>query len=157
SVTTVVLPGTTNQAAVSGSHVYVAAGSAGLHVLDISDPKTPVLVGTVDTPGIATRVVIKKPYAYVADASGLRVIDITNPTSPVIAGSVQTSNGASDLAVSGSYAYVAGSPSLQVVDVSNPTTPTIVGSWPHYTGAVAVSGTHLYVIGGSVGDFAVLD
>lgn len=34
-----------------GGHAYVASGSSGLCVVDISDPHSPAVVGCVDTPG----------------------------------------------------------------------------------------------------------
>ena len=38
---------------VAGSHAYVAEGSRGLQVIDISNPDSPALAGGVDTPGTA--------------------------------------------------------------------------------------------------------
>ena len=77
-------------------------------MIDITNPASPQIVGSVDTPGYAYGVAVSGTYAYVADCdSGLQVIDITNPASPQIVGSVDTPGSAYGVAVSGTHAYVA--------------------------------------------------
>jgi len=44
---------------------YVADGSSGLQVIDVSDPASPAINGTVATPGDASGVVAAGSYAYV--------------------------------------------------------------------------------------------
>jgi hypothetical protein len=91
---------------VSGTHAYVA-GYFGLQVIDISNPQSPQIVGSVDTPGSANGVAVAGTYAYVADwYPGLQVIDISNPESPQIVGSVDTPSAAIGVTVSGTLAYV---------------------------------------------------
>lgn len=38
----------------AGTHAYVAEGNSGLQVVDISNPASPVIVGSVDTPYTVT-------------------------------------------------------------------------------------------------------
>jgi len=65
---------------VSGSLAYVADGTSGLKIVDISDPSSPQLRGSYDTPGNALDVWISGMLACVADGySGLQLIDVTNP------------------------------------------------------------------------------
>jgi hypothetical protein len=120
-------------------------------VIDITNPASPQIVGSADTPGGAQDVALSGAHAYVADDFfGLQVIDITNPASPQIVGSVDTPDHAWDVAVSGTYAYVGGYGSdLHVIDITNPASPQIVGSvdTPDYPSDVAVSGTYVYVAG----------
>jgi hypothetical protein len=55
----------------------------GLQVIDVSDSRNPVIVGSVDTPGKAREVFVLRNYAYVAAyLVGLAVIDISGPTNP---------------------------------------------------------------------------
>ncbi|MBE7499470.1 MAG: hypothetical protein HS113_04015 [Verrucomicrobiales bacterium] len=69
--------------AVSGHHAYVAAGEAGLQVIDLSNPAGPQQVGGYDTSGYARGVVVSGHYAHVADGdAGLQVIDVSNPANP---------------------------------------------------------------------------
>jgi len=54
--------------AISGSFAYVAAGDAGIYVVDVSDPANPTVVGSWDSPGFAAKVA-KREYP-----SGLALI-----------------------------------------------------------------------------------
>src|SRR5262249_35011316 len=56
------------------------AGEAGLLILDIANPVSPTLVGTIATS--AYGVAVRDFIAYVASYSGLEVFDTTNPVSP---------------------------------------------------------------------------
>jgi hypothetical protein len=56
--------------AVAGNLAYVAAGDAGLWVIDVSDPTAPREVGACDTPGEGLGVAVAGNMAYVADGWG---------------------------------------------------------------------------------------
>ena len=76
---------------VIGSHAFLAAGGAGLLVVDISNPAAPLEVGSYDTGDVARDVVVKGDHAYVADRiDGLRVINISDPATPFEEGFYQT-------------------------------------------------------------------
>jgi len=60
--------------AVVGSTAYVADGSGGLVIVDVSDAATPSVVGACDTPGTAYGVAVAGDTAYVADGNGGLVI-----------------------------------------------------------------------------------
>lgn len=124
------LPGFPNGVDVSGDFAYVAAGSAGLHVVDVSDLEAPVLSCTANTPGNANDVRIDGNLAYVADGpSGLQIVDVSNPAAPVIVGQRDTPGIATDLVVRDNLVYVADGPAgLQVIDAANPAAPVIIGS-----------------------------
>gem|GEM_PF-1526423 len=126
----VAIPGYANNVEVSQGYAYVAAGSAGLVVVNVSDPVHPVVVAQRDTPGNADDVRIVGRYAYVADGpSGLQIIDIINPLAPVIVGSVDTPGDAMDVMIANNIAYIAdGSNGLVIADVSSPSSPILVGS-----------------------------
>ena len=69
--------------AVSGNYAYVADGTAGLQVIDVSNPANPKRTGAYDTGGYALGVAVSGNFAYVADGdAGLQVIDISNPANP---------------------------------------------------------------------------
>jgi len=107
--------------------------------------------------GIATEVAISGNYAYVVVyESGFQIIDISDPNKPRAVGGHRATGYAAGVAVSGSYAYlttdrrfeltnyVGGG--LEVIDISNPANPRLVGSYSSPgAGAVAVSGSHVYV------------
>jgi hypothetical protein len=68
---------TANSLDVSGDYVYVASGTEGVTVVDISDPALPIVVCTIDTAGTARDVSVQGRYLYVADNdNGLVTIDL---------------------------------------------------------------------------------
>jgi hypothetical protein len=135
--------------AISGNYAYVACGSAGMTVIDISNPALPRIVGSYDTPGWAYGVAVEGNYAYVADgAGGLRILNISNPSVPVSVGSVALLGSTRDVTVAGNYAYTANSSSIQIVNISNKTAPVGVGQYafasPSLGMQIKVQGTVAY-------------
>jgi hypothetical protein len=75
------LPGGVFGVAVAGDYAYLANGSGGLRVIDVSDPSAPVEVGFLETTGVFWGIAVSGSYAYVASwYSGLRVIDVSTPS-----------------------------------------------------------------------------
>jgi hypothetical protein len=135
---------------VTGGYAYVAAGSSGLRVVDVSNPAAPVEVGFYDTPGHAEGVYAAGNYAYVADRSaGLRVVDVSNPAAPVEVGFYGTPGYAHDVYVVGDYAYVADDwTGLRIISVADPIRPTEIGFYTtpwREVNDVYVVGTLAYV------------
>ena len=128
----------------TGDLALAADGSAGLRVIDISDPASPTEAGFLDTPGYALGVAVTGSLALVADLNeGLRVIDISDPTNPQEVGSADTPGSAYGVAVIGDLALVAdGGSGLRLIDISDPTSPQEVGFFgtPGYAYGVVVSG-----------------
>jgi hypothetical protein len=155
ALSSVDLGGPGNGVDVGGDYVYVAAGNAGLKVVDASSRSAPHVVATLSMLGSANDVKIAGARAFVAaGVAGLHIVDVSNPLLPRQVGSVDTPGDALDVAVRGNVAYVADVPAgLQVVDVSNPTLPRIVGSVPAIGGAngVDVDGTIAVVTMGGAG------
>jgi hypothetical protein len=81
----------------SGSYAYVVGEySNSLVVIDVSNPASPVIRGSVVSSSLLERaydVDVSGSYAYVAAlySNSLVVIDISNPVSPAIRGSVVSS------------------------------------------------------------------
>ena len=130
-----------------GRFAYVADGSSGLQIIDVSNQASPTRVGSYDTPSYAHDISLSSDgrFAYVADSSsGLQIIDVSNPAEPTRIGSYDTPSYANDVALSsdGRFAYVADESSgLQIIDVSNPASPTHIGSYdtPSYARGVSLS------------------
>ena len=142
------IPGHANAVDAVGSFAYVAAGSAGLHVVNVSNPAAPVIVATVNTPGNANDVKVAGNFAYVADGSSLQIVNVTNPLAPTVAGAVALS-GAEDVAVGAGLAYVAaGSSGLLIVNVTTPGAPIVVGSvrTPSSAHGVDLAGTSMAIV-----------
>ena len=125
---------------VAGHYAYVTAfNAANFTVIDISNPTSPQIVGTVhDNTQMALPVdiALQGNYAYVADqASGsspkLTVVDISNPASPkIVATDIDAAlNGAYRIRVRGDFAYLSGSSAqtISAVDISSPASPRTAG------------------------------
>jgi len=146
-----ILPDVVGDVTVVAGFVYMAAGSAGLRVIDVTVPSNSREVGFVDTPGSAHGVTVAGGHAYVADLdSGLRVIDVTAPARPREVGFVDTPGSAHDVAVVGGYAFVADWDSgLRVIDVTTPASPREVGFVDARGTRIVASGGFVYMAGGS--------
>ncbi len=155
-----VVPSAISKIAVSGSVAYVAAGAAGLRILDVSDPAHPVEVGHVD--GLAYDVAVSGTHAYLAGAppgggaGGLSIYDVTNPASPVQVGSWTGGSTSMRVVVAGEFAYVASWSTYEgfvtIVRVSDPTDPIAVANFSTASGRntpqpndLALAGNLLFV------------
>ncbi|MCL5074244.1 MAG: hypothetical protein M1136_01130 [Chloroflexi bacterium] len=118
------LPGVVQGVAMAGNYAYVAAGSSGLRIIDVSNATSPREVGYYVTAGDARGVVLAGDRAYVANVDGLRIIDVSNATSPREVGYYVTAGYAEGVALASNYAYVAaGSSGLWILRFTAPLTP----------------------------------
>ncbi len=130
--------GTVSGMAVAGSSLVAIFTAApwgtfgGLAVFDLSAPDAPVMIATLDLPGIATALVVTGGRAYVRTDDGkIAIVDLADPSAPVLAGYANAGNvTAFDAAGSIVYAYDLGSASVRVVDAANAAAPVMVTSWP---------------------------
>jgi hypothetical protein len=68
-----------------GNTAYVACGSNGVTMVDVSIPTAPAIVGTVATPGEARSLAVVGNLAYVADGlAGLTIISLGTNSAPSI-------------------------------------------------------------------------
>lgn len=150
----------------NGSTAYVAAGTSGLHVVDVSNPTRPVRLGGYETAGKAVGVAVEGDRIYLTSqgegGDGLLILDVANPTEPRFLGSHGTAGDADDVVVRGHLVFltdanrysgsqkIAGE-GLVVVDVSDPANPRRVGSLEMSLSradgpsSLAVVGDHAYV------------
>jgi len=129
SLSYLAIPGFANAVAVNGNYAYVAAGSAGLQVVDVTDRTNPQIVASLALAGNSNDVRLLSNFAYVAGGSaGLQAVDITNPLAPVLRGTLNTNSTALDVTVRGSTAYVANSTNLFIADVTNPAAMSQIGT-----------------------------
>ena len=153
AVSAIAIPGYANNVDVQGGYAYVAAGSAGLQIVDVVDRAYPSIVGSVDTTGIAIDVKVRGNYAYLADGeAGLVIVDITDPVVPVILSATVTIGIAQDLVLQSDFAYVAGSGGVEIFNILDPLNVFSVGSTSTLTGikGVAVENNLMAVVTGTV-------
>jgi hypothetical protein len=100
-------PGFARDVAVAGNYAYVAAQSAGLQVIDVSNPADPQRVGGYATGVYAEDVAVSGNFAYVAAGfGGLEVIDVSDPANPQRVGG-NSAFRASAVVVNGDKVYIA--------------------------------------------------
>jgi 6-phosphogluconolactonase (cycloisomerase 2 family) len=126
------IPGFANSVAVVGDLAFVAAGGAGLQIVNVSPCRTnPQIVSSVSIPGNANDVTVLGNFAYLAmGKAGLAVVDITNPLRPQLLSTLATSGNALDVVVRGTKGYVANGSNLLLVDVTNPASPSQISTLP---------------------------
>ncbi len=72
---------------------FVANGAAGLKIVDISNPSTPEVLGTLSLPGFSNSVLVEDKYVYVTNRySGLNLVDISDLGSPRLLSTIDISD-----------------------------------------------------------------
>lgn len=128
--------GVSTAVTLAGHYAYVGVGPR-LHILDISDPARPFLVGQSPVwHSLVSDIAVVGNYAYVAAGyGGLHILDISDLATPVEVASYDDEGVAESVVVQDSYVYIAlafeyheGFPisagGLLILDVSDPATPT---------------------------------
>lgn len=115
--------------------VFLADGSGGLKVLDVSYPEDPVLVTTIPRSGLASAPVSLGSwgkYLFAAGAGGLSVLDAGEPRVPVVTGtlSLASTGTARSLAISGNYLSLAdGQAGVRTIRITNPALPQALSAY----------------------------
>ncbi|RFA32307.1 hypothetical protein CAL65_20005 [Alkalilimnicola ehrlichii] len=79
------LPVPASRVAVAGDYAYLAAGDAGMVVVDIGDPRAPAIVSRVNELGFVHDVSVSGSVAYLAlGERGVATVDVTNPAAPLV-------------------------------------------------------------------------
>src|SRR5262249_44072795 len=142
------LPDQVSDIAIAGTRAYVAAGRAGLRIVDIQNPAAPIELGAYITPDIAISVAVAGNRAFLATqrtlytgyppagASRLYTLDIGNPAAPVVLDSIEKPGYLENLRIDGLFLFatrtspgVFGADSnLLVFDISGTGAPASAGS-----------------------------
>src|SRR5271157_5043162 len=153
----------TTGVALSGHFAYAAATTGGVWIVDISDPRNPVVVNQYSEPidqlsgqtMVPADVAVSGNFLYVVGTAAgwplLSVLDISSPVNPISHGSyllpVGVSNFGPRFAVAGSTVFVADSAAgVIAVDVSNPDQLKLAGqiALPAEVGTLATDGRYVY-------------
>ena len=131
---------------VAGNYLYVARGSEGLRVLDISYPPVPIEVDTMY--GWFGDLAIAGDYLYATRGDDLEIIDISDPSNLVSLASYETTN-PRGVAAAGNYAYIANyEGGLLILNVAHPSEPYKSGVYapPGRAVGVAIAGHYAYLV-----------
>jgi hypothetical protein len=148
--------------AVEGNILCAVSPGAGMRVIDVSLPGSPVELGALPLRSVYA-VALTGPYAYAwCDGLGIYVIDVSSPQSPTLKGWCSLTGTADGLAASGSYVYLAHAGyGLRIIDVSDPEAPVETGFYPSSAQTVLfpmvwVNGPYVYMAEGFNG-FTILN
>ncbi|MFX0078510.1 MAG: hypothetical protein ACFE8O_04665 [Candidatus Hermodarchaeota archaeon] len=114
---------------VVGDLVYVADGTYGIYVMNVTNPyNIPGAIGSVDTPGNATDILIDGFLGIVADGpAGVTLLSLIDPTDPIVIGTIDTPGDARRLALQSNTLFVAdGAGGVSIIDLRHPYYPQIV-------------------------------
>lgn len=146
---------------VKGGCAFLADYGGGLRVLDVADPRNPLVIASLPlTPANfgARAVATAGDYLYVANGTGgVRIIDVTDPRNPVLKGAAgaDASAQAASVAVNGSLCYSSIGNNLVILDVSDPLNPLVKTRFfingSSTVGRLAVSAGYAYVANSSNG------
>ena len=104
---------------------YIADGSLGLRIIDLTNPQSPTQLGWFNTPGYAYSIDVQNDRAYIADGdSGMHIYDVSNPTNAILLGTYTGITNATIVKIDGNTAFVIGNDrSMVSIDVSDPANP----------------------------------
>lgn len=131
---------------VKGNLAFVVEEYNGFKVIDITNPESPVEVGSYNTGPYMYGLAVSGDIAIaIGTISQLQVISISDPTNPTLIGTLGEQGYA--VAIAGDHAFVAGVLGLRVISITNPGSPTLVGQFPLSTNptSIAVDGNFAYV------------
>lgn len=114
---------------IKGKFVYLASGSFGMRIYDVSNSNNPLKRGIYQTIGTADNITLKGNHAYVAiGRDGMAVVDISTLSNPKKVASHNISyHSVNDIVSVGfSHLLLATDALLYVVDVSDPSHPANV-------------------------------
>lgn len=116
---------------VKGNLAYVADGTYGLRILDVSSPAAPRQVGEYRTVCSQT-LALRNNVVYLSDSGqGLVILDVSDPTSPRLINQVNST--ASLLDVAHDIVYTSGG----IIDVSDPYVTRYLASFPNDSDSLA--------------------
>ncbi|MBU0508161.1 T9SS type A sorting domain-containing protein [bacterium] len=141
---------------VQNNIAYLACGSEGLRIVDLSNPSAPVDLGQLPFEWTQT-VTVAGDFAYVGTGGSLRVIDVSNPAQPLEIPQVPIQCSANAIQIVDNFAFVAASPGPLFLDITDPAEPVVIWSSSEYRSLdIEVHGNFAYLAGDDPGLF-VLD
>ena len=117
--------GRSRYATVQDTLAYVANGTAGLQIVDVTNPAAPQQAGGFYAHGKATALALYEGYVYMAAAgSGIIIFDVSKPQAPIPIAATPVHGGAAAIGIAPPYAYVGTrSGTLMIFDLTEPLQP----------------------------------
>jgi len=156
--TCVLKAGEADDVSVDGTHCYVADYTAGLKILDVSDPASPTCVGQLDSmlrfPECHC-VTARDSFAFICWSPNphFRSVSVADPQRPQNVAGCTMGSPPEVVALRDSFVYVAQDYEFLVINVARPRSPMVIGTCalPDYVYGMDVKGALAYVANGVSG------
>jgi len=143
---------------VQGDYVYIIrnGGSPKFSIIDVTNPASPLTVGSLTLAGTPTNIAVSGNFVYVSninDGQELQIINVSVPSAPVVVGTYNapgTADG-SGVYVNGTTVYLvrvsSGNDEFFIINAATPSLPVFMGSLNLGANGneVVVSGSFAYV------------
>ena len=141
---------------ISGSRAYVAAGSTGLQIVDVSSPSSPLSVAAFsDSGSYGNYGAVGMTGNYLCIGAGdFKVFNVSQPSQPLLVGQL-SGIGASKVVAANGVAYATANNNVIDVISIGAGSPQIVGNIPFsvvYATRLALAGNILYAVGNNTLD-----
>jgi hypothetical protein len=141
-------------------YAYVADGSGGVAIFDVTNPQDPRSVKNIESDEFVQDVAIQDGRLYISERSeGLIIFDLNDPENPVRRGAVVTPGKASRMTVVGDYAFIADhNRGLRIINIANPVDPREYGFFDLPTQVkdlVIANNGFVYLVDGAAGMWTV--
>ncbi len=114
---------------IHGNHLYIAGGTDGLIIADVSEPTSPKIIGSLKGKNV-TDVFYLNGFVFGIGGTSFYSFDVKNPASPVLKKELSVLSNPQRLTVRGKGAYVAdGSGGLKVINLNDPANPVFSNSY----------------------------
>jgi hypothetical protein len=108
--------------------VFPKSESESFQVIDIVNPESPALIGSLETPGDPDDIFVSGDYVYLT-GEDLYVVDVSTPDAPTLANTHPIGGYAQDVCVNGDTAFVISDLELSLVDVTIPESATDISTF----------------------------
>jgi|GEM_PF-3754612 len=133
------LPGNAQRFVINGQYGYLATGYQGLHIIDIDNPKSLRVLGSVESHGLAWDLIVRDQTVFLT-VDGLQVIDVSQPAAPKILATLTLPDTILlDLVIAGNTLYAGSAKGLQIFDITDISVPRHVGSLAYEGGPWALA------------------
>jgi len=150
--TPLTITGTLGSTSVSGNQMYMAKGSEGVAIIDITDPIHPSITEPIiamPSGSSAQSVTISGNYAYVtAYSGGLQIIDLNSNPKQIVQNVSMPGNTIFSMAISGNYAYVNGYQHTTIVNIADPPNASIYSTFNSTGYTSTLSPSYYYIDNG---------
>jgi len=130
----------------STTYAYIATGSHGLAVVDVTNPDSPIAMGQIALGGNATGVAVSNALgiAAVANGSDLALVDVGDPAAPALVQTIPVN--ASIVRIVGGLAYANNSGALESFDLATGGSEQTLTLGAGTITGMAVAGSTIYTM-----------